>query len=82
MSMYNTKEIADLLDINEETVRRWVRSGLLKAERSSKKQGNIIHEVDLFEFFSLNDLLNDLIIQRNLLDEYIIKLQSLINLRD
>ena len=26
MSMYNTKEIADLLDINEETVRRWIRS--------------------------------------------------------
>ena len=35
MSMYNTKEIADLLDINEETVRRWIRSGELKAERSS-----------------------------------------------
>ena len=99
MSIYNTKEIADLLDVNEETVRRWIRYGLLKAERLSKKQGNIVHEKDLFEFvsdkpkykktvraniqqrnnpFSLDDLLNDLIIQRKLLDEYITKLQVLL----
>ena len=32
MRIYNTKEIADLLVISEETVRRWVRSGELKAE--------------------------------------------------
>lgn len=37
MSMYNTKELSELLDVNEETVRRWIRSGKLKAERSSKK---------------------------------------------
>ena len=99
MSMYNAKEIADLLDINEETVRRWIRSGELKAERSSRKQGNIVYEKDLFDFisnkpkykkmirakiqqrdnpFSLNDLLNDLIIQRDLLNDYITKVQSLI----
>ena len=99
MSMYNTKEIAGLLDVNEETVRRWIRYGKLKAERSSKKQGNIVYEKDLFNFisdkpkykkmviakvqrrnnpFSLNDLLNDLIIQRDLLDDYITKIQSLL----
>jgi excisionase family DNA binding protein len=52
MSIYNTKEIAELLNINEETVRRWIRSGKLKAERSSKKQGNVVYEEDLFEFIS------------------------------
>lgn len=99
MSMYNTKELSELLDVNEETVRRWIRSGKLKAERSSKKQGNIVHEKDLFDFvsdkpkykkmirakvhqrnnlFSLNDLLNDLIIQRKLLDDYITKIQALL----
>ena len=99
MNMYNTKEIAGLLDVNEETVRRWIRYGKLKAERSSKKQGNIVYEKDLFNFisdkpkykkmvmakvqqrnnpFSLNDLLNVLIIQRDLLDDYITKIQSLL----
>ena len=99
MSTDNTKEISELLDVSEETVRRWIRSGKLKAEKSSKKQGNIVYEKDLFEFvsdkpkykrmiqaevhqsnnpFSLNDLLNDLIIQRNQLDEYIDKLQTLL----
>ena len=99
MRIYNTKEIADLLVISEETVRRWVRSGELKAEQSSKKQGNIVYEKDLFDFisdkpkykkmviaklqsinnpFSLNDLLNDLVIQRDLLNDYITKVQSLI----
>lgn len=99
MSIYNTKEIAELLNINEETVRRWIRSGKLKAERSSKKQGNVVYEEDLFEFisdkpkykkmirakvqqrnnpFSLNDLCNDLIAQRDLIDAYIAKLQSLL----
>ena len=99
MSTYNTKEISELLNVSEETVRRWIRSGKLKAEKSSKKQGNIVYEKDLFEFvsdkskykrmiqaevhqsnnpFSLNDLLNDLIIQRNQLDEYIVKIQALL----
>ena len=99
MKIYNTKEIADLLDVDNETVRRWVRSGELKAEQSSRKQGNIVYEKDLFDFISnkpkykkmissniqpinktflLNDLLNDLIIQRDLLNSYITKLQSLI----
>ena len=99
MKIYNTKEIADLLGVDNESVRRWIRSGELKAEQSSRKQGNIVYEKDLFDFISnkpkykkmissniqpinktflLNDLLNDLIIQRDLLNSYITKLQSLI----
>ena len=99
MKIYNTKEIAELLGVDNETVRRWIRSGELKAEQSSKKQGNIVYEKDLFDFiydkpkykkmissniqpinntFLLNDLLKDLIIQRDLLNDYITKVQSLI----
>lgn len=99
MKTYSVKDIAELLHVSEETVRRWIRYGELKAEQPSKKQGNIVNECDLFGFvsdkpkykkmvidknqqknnpFSLNDLLNDLIIQRNLLDEHISKIQSLL----
>ena len=44
MKIYNTKEIADLFGVDNETVRRWIRSGELKAEQSSRKQGNIVYE--------------------------------------
>ena len=36
---YSVKEIADLLDTNPETVRRWIRSGKLNAADDSKKKG-------------------------------------------
>ena len=52
MKMYNVKEISELLSVNEETVRRWIRSGELKASQSSKKQGNIVNEYDLLIFVS------------------------------
>ena len=52
MKIYNTKEISDLLGVDNETVRRWIRSGELKAEQSSRKQGNIVYEKDLFDFIS------------------------------
>lgn len=50
MSMYNVREIAKLFDVSEETVRRWIRSRKLKAERSSRKEGNIVNEDELFKF--------------------------------
>lgn len=52
MKIYNVKEISELLSVNEETVRRWIRSGELKASQSSKKQGNIVNEYDLLIFVS------------------------------
>ena len=99
MRIYSTKEISELFGVDNETVRRWIRTGELKAEQSSRKRGNIVYEKDLFDFISnkpkykkmvstniqpinntflLNNLLNDLIIQRDLLNSYIIKIQSLI----
>lgn len=40
MEIYSVNEIAHLLGLNPETVRRWVRSGKLKAIRNSRKEGN------------------------------------------
>ena len=59
MRIYSTKEISELFGVDNETVRRWIRTGELKAEQSSRKRGNIVYE---------KDLLND----------YITKVQSLI----
>ena len=50
MKTYNVAEIAKLLNVNKETVRRWIRSGQLKSTKKSKKDGNVIDELDLFEF--------------------------------
>ena len=45
-----TQDIANLFKINPETVRRWIRSGELKSEMTSKKYGNRIRNRDLEEF--------------------------------
>mgnify|MGYP002343952694 CR=1 FL=1 len=50
--VYTVKEVAEVMDVNEETVRRWIRSGELKASQSSKKQGNVVNEYDLLVFVS------------------------------
>lgn len=50
MKTYSVKQIADMLNKKPETVRRWIRSGKLKAEQSSRKDGNVITEGDLNKF--------------------------------
>lgn len=47
---YTVKQISNLLDINPETVRRWIRQGELKAKQKSKKDGNVISENQLNAF--------------------------------
>ena len=42
MDTYSVKEIADMLNTNPETVRRWIRSGKLEAIQESRKGGNIV----------------------------------------
>lgn len=101
MRKYNVTEIARLLDVNEETVRRWIRSNDLKATQSSKKAGNVVDEADLFDFVEarpkyrkvmrllepriddtyskqLNELLIGLITERDRLNNYINKIQTLL----
>ena len=102
MKTYNVAEIAKLLNVNKETVRRWIRSGQLKSTQKSKRDGNVIDELDLFEFVQtkpkyrnmvgvpelqisntyiseeLNCLLNDLIYDRDKLNDEINKIQKII----
>ena len=50
MNSYTVKQIADMLKTNEETVRRWIRSGKLVATQDSKKTGNVISSESLKQF--------------------------------
>ena len=42
MDTYSVKEIADMLNTNPETVRRWIRAGKLEAIQESRKGGNVV----------------------------------------
>ena len=50
MDTYNVKQIADMLNTQPETVRRWIRSGKLYAEKASRKDGHVVTESDLNKF--------------------------------
>lgn len=50
MKTYTVKEISDMLKIDPETVRRWIRSGKLQAEQSSRKDGNVVTD-QMFQSF-------------------------------
>jgi len=52
MKTYSVKQIAELLETNPETVRRWIRNKKLKAVQVSRKGGNVISEDDLKRFLS------------------------------
>lgn len=42
MKTYKVSEVAELLNVNSETVRRWIRSGRLVADRHFGPSGNTI----------------------------------------
>ena len=50
MKTYSVKQIAEMLDTNPETVRRWIRDNKLNAVQISKKTGNVISEDELQRF--------------------------------
>lgn len=50
MKTYSVKEIAEMLNTNPETVRRWIRDKKLDATIESKKGGHIVYEAALQEF--------------------------------
>lgn len=50
MKFYNVKEIAEMLNTNPETVRRWIRTKKLDASIESKKSGHLVCEASLREF--------------------------------
>lgn len=53
-SYLTVDEISDKLDVNKETVRKWIRSGRLKATIYSRRNGSIISEEDYQKFISKN----------------------------
>ena len=50
MKSYTVKEVAELLQVNPETVRRWIRDKKLNAQKASNKGGNKILESELRAF--------------------------------
>lgn len=50
MKTYSVKEIAEMLNTNPETVRRWIRDKKLDSTIESKKGGHIVYEAALHEF--------------------------------
>ena len=50
MKTYSVKEIAEMLNANPETVRRWIRDKKLDATIESKKGGHMVYEAALYEF--------------------------------
>lgn len=52
MKTFTVKQVAEILKTNEETVRRWIRSGKLGATLNSKKSGHVISADSLNRFLS------------------------------
>ena len=47
---FTVKEISKAFGVDEGTVRRWIRSGKLKANKDSNKKGYLVTKEDLGEF--------------------------------
>lgn len=54
MKYFSVKEISELLLVNEETVRRWIRDEKLEAERGSGRQGSKVSSEALSKFLEEN----------------------------
>lgn len=53
MKTYSVKQIAEMLNTNPETVRRWIRDDKLKAVQVSRKDGNVVTEAELERFIKV-----------------------------
>ena len=47
---YTTRQVAELLQVDEQTVRRWLREGRLSGVQLSRRAGWRVGERDLNEF--------------------------------
>lgn len=54
MELYTVRDIAKMLYVNEETVRRWIREGKLDAERGNGRQGSKVSDTALKGFLQDN----------------------------
>ena len=48
--VFTISEVASIFSVSEETIRRWIKSGRLRASIDSKKEGYKVAEKDLKEF--------------------------------
>lgn len=48
--VFTISEVASIFSVSEETIRRWIKSGQLRALIDSKKEGYKVAEKDLKEF--------------------------------
>ena len=48
--MYSVSDAAKMLNVNEETVRRWIRGGKLQAKRAVGRGGNTLYLEDIIAF--------------------------------
>jgi excisionase family DNA binding protein len=53
-NIYSVKDVAEMLSVNDETVRRWIRDGKLTAERGTGRQGSKITSAALKKFLNSN----------------------------
>lgn len=53
--MYTVKETAKILQVSEETVRRWIRSGKVEACKSANKSGYKIPDACIHKLLPLRD---------------------------
>lgn len=79
MRNYTIVEVAEMLNVTPEQVRRWIRSGKLIATIVSKKSGYVISEHDLFMFVRIiPKYLDKLCMQIDPIDEIKYKLTSVL----
>lgn len=52
--LYTVKDISLLLNVDVETIRRWIRTGKLNGIKTSKKIGFIVQKDDLLDFCNKN----------------------------
>ena len=50
MTLYNGSDVSKMLNVNEETVRRWIRDGKIKAQRALGRVGNTMFLDDIVNF--------------------------------
>lgn len=50
MSFYKTNDVAEILGVNPETVRRWIREGQITCTRGLGRGGSTISDSQLREF--------------------------------
>lgn len=53
MNTFSVADIATMLEVNEESVRRWIREGKLAAERRLGRGGSLVALKDIVEFVNL-----------------------------